>query len=181
MTTDCPLRLAVVAAIIDNDSRGDDDPLGSVAARLGSERRSSAESVPVDAATPAERALAQALRGDGQRGRPFADHTIAELLLLADDDPAADKLADGLGDALLPRAGSRPALARDERRFAFADIYRRLALHELDSQVRNKAAAILARLGAPRRRTVESHAVNGGLNAVAVLAAGLANGRRSAR
>lgn len=175
-TTDCPLRLAVVAAIIGRDDSGD-DPLALAAARLGSEIHMKAESAAVAAATPAERALAQALQGEGQRGQPSADHKIAELLLLA-EGPAADKLADGLSQALLPQA--RLAPARDERRFAFADVYRRLALHQLDSQVRNKAAAVLGRLDAPRRRMVHSQAVSGGLNAVAVMAASLAKPRRSA-
>jgi hypothetical protein len=160
MTIDCPLRLAVVAAIIDGDNAGD-GPLAT-AARLGSENHKKAEAAAIAAATPAERALAQALQDDNQRGQPSVDHTIAELLLIADDGPAADELAARLSQAFLPQADSRPALARDERCSAFADVYRRLALHQLNSQVRNKAAAVLSRLGRPHRHTARSQVLSGG-------------------
>ena len=147
--TDYPPRLAVVAAIIDGEatSRG---PLAS-AARLGSEIHDRAQSAMATAATPAERALAQALRDSGQRESTSTDHAIAELLLLADDDPEAGKLATGLSQAFLPSDESKADLAREERRSAFTDLYRSVALHRLNSQVRNKAAATLYRLR-PRGR-----------------------------
>jgi hypothetical protein len=122
--------------------RACDGPVAS-AARLGSDIHDRAESAATATATPAERALAQALRGDGQADEPPADHIIAELLLLADDGPAASKLATGLSQAFLLPDDSKAALAHPERRVAFADLYRGLALHQLNNQVRNKAAAIL--------------------------------------
>lgn len=131
--TDCPPRLAVVAAIIDGSQAGR-GPLVS-GARLGSEIRDKARSATAATATPAEHALAQALRDDGS-----TDHAIADLLLLADDGPVAGRLAIGLSEEfLLPKS----PLVREERRSAFADLYRRLVLHQLNSQVRNKAAATL--------------------------------------
>lgn len=144
---DCPPRLAVVAAIIDDGEVGQ-GPLVS-AARLGSEIFDKAQSATAAAATPAERALAQALRGNGKRDEHSTDHVIAELLLLADEDPEAGMLATGLSQAFLLPGDSKAALAREERRSAFADLYRRLVLHQLNSQVRNKAAAVLFSL---RRR-----------------------------
>lgn len=144
----CPPRLAVVAAIIDGDGLRP-SPLAT-AARLGSEILQKAESAAAASATPTERALAQAMRGGGQREEPLVDHAIAELLLLVDDGPDASKLATGLSEAFLLPDAPRAALAREERRTAFAELYRRLALHQLNSQVRNKAAAILC--GLIRRR-----------------------------
>lgn len=146
--TDYPPRLAVVAAIIDGEvGQG---PLVS-AARLGTEILEKAQSATATAATPAELALAQALCGNGLCGNGTGDerstdHAIAELLLLADEDPEADTLATGLSQAFLLPDDSMAALANDERRSAFADLYRRLALHQLNSQVRNKAAATLCSL-----------------------------------
>lgn len=141
-------RLAVVAAIIDGEvGQG---PLVS-AARLGTEILDKAQSATAAAATPAELALAQALCGNGlcgngRRDERSTDHAIAELLLLADEDPAAGTLATGLSQAFLLADDSKAALASEERRSAFADLYRRLALHQLNSQVRNKAAETLCRL-----------------------------------
>jgi hypothetical protein len=142
-----PPRLAVVAAIIEGGevSHG---PLAS-AARLGDEIHSKARSATAATATAAEQALAQALQDSGQCDEPSTDHAIAELLLLADDGPEAGMLAIGLSQTFLLPDDSKALLAREERRSAFADLYRRLALHQLNSQVRNKAAAILCRL---RRR-----------------------------
>ncbi len=80
---------------------------------------------------------------------------MAQLLMLADQVPQAGELATGLNQAFLPPDDSQPvtdsqsATARHERRSAFAGLYRRFALHQLNSQVRNKAAAILARLSRP--------------------------------
>jgi hypothetical protein len=71
---------------------------------------------------------------------------MAELLILADEVPQADELATGLSQAFLLPDQSEPGTTRRERRSAFADLYRRVALHHLSSQVRNKAAAILALL-----------------------------------
>jgi len=143
-STNCPPRLDVVAAIIDGQSLG--HGLVVSAARLGSEIREKAESAAAATPTPQERALAQAMRADGQRDERSADQVIAELLLLADDGPDASKLAAGLSQAFLRPDDSKAALACEERRSAFADLYRRLALHQLDSQVRNKAAAVLCGL-----------------------------------
>jgi hypothetical protein len=146
--TDYPPRLAVVAAIIDGEvGQG---PLVS-AARLGTEILDKAQSATAAAATPAELALAQALcgnglSGNGKRDEHSADHAIAELLLLADEDPEAGMLATGLSQVFLLADNSKAALANEERRSAFADLYRRLALHQLNSQVRNKAAATLCSL-----------------------------------
>lgn len=141
--TDYPPRLAVVAAIIDGEvGQG---PLVS-AARLGTEILAKAQSATAAAATPAELALAQALCGNGKRDEPSSDHAIAELLLIADEDPEAGVLATGLSQVFLLADNSKAALANEERRSAFADLYRRLALHQLNSQVRNKAAATLCSL-----------------------------------
>lgn len=140
---DYPPRLAVVAAIIDEEvGQG---PLVS-AARLGTEILDKAQSATAAAATPAELALAQALCGNGKRDEPSSDHAIAELLLIADEDPEAGVLATGLSQVFLLADNSKAALANEERRSAFADLYRRLALHQLNSQVRNKAAETLCRL-----------------------------------
>lgn len=142
-SVDRPPRLAVVAAIIDGEGLGS-GPLVT-AARLGSEIHERAESAAATTATAVERALAQAMRG-GQRDEPSADRAIAELLLIVDDGPEASDLATGLSQAFLLPDDSEAALAREERRSAFADLYRRLALHQLNSQVRNKAAALLCGL-----------------------------------
>lgn len=141
-STDYPMRLAVVAAIIDESADG---PLRS-SARLGREIRAKAESAAEAVPTPSERALAEALHDANHRDASVTDHAIAELLLLADDVPDSDKLATGLSQALLPHEDSWPAAAGDDCRSVFADLYRRLALHELNSQVRNEAAAALGRL-----------------------------------
>ena len=135
-------RLAVVATMIDSAADG---PVMS-AARLGNELQAKASSAADATPTGAERALAQALQDDDQSDSQFADQAIAELLYLADDGPEASKLANGLNQAFLLPEDSHPAPARDERRSAFADLYRRLALHQLNNQVRNKAAASLWKL-----------------------------------
>lgn len=139
--TDGPPRLTVVAAIMNGESRGN-GPLAS-AARLGCEIHDRIQSATAATATPAERALAQALQDDDQRGDWPAGQAIAELLILADGDGEASKLAAELSQAFLPPDEFTSALASEERRSAFADLYRELALHQLNSQVRNKAAAIL--------------------------------------
>jgi hypothetical protein len=144
-TRNCPPRLTVVAAIIDEDGALPND-LRS-AARLGGRSGSVAE--PDLAPTTTERALALALQGGQNTGEtPAAEPVIAELLMLAEEESGADDLAVALSQAFLRPAGSGRDIARDEPRSAFADLYRRLALHQLNSQVRNKAAAILARLSA---------------------------------
>ena len=135
-------RLAVVATMIDSAADG---PIVS-AARLGNELQAKASSAADATPTDAERALARALQDDDQGDSPPADQAIAELLFLADDGPEASKLATGLNQAFLLPQDSHPAPAHDERRSAFADLYRRLALHQLNNQVRNKAAASLWRL-----------------------------------
>jgi hypothetical protein len=141
-------RLAVVASIIGEKcapARSAGSSLIS-AARLGGGLLTKAESSGEAEPTPSERALAHALHQDGQANGLPADRAMAELLLLADDVPAAGDLSAGLSQALLPRHDSEPALAGEERRSAFADLYRRLALHQLNSQVRNKASATLGKL-----------------------------------
>jgi hypothetical protein len=147
-STDYLPRLAVVAAIIDPAAEG---PLAS-SARLGSEIRAKVISAAEATPTAAERALAEALQLDHQRDSRPADPAIAELLLLADEGPEASQLATRLNQAFLLPDHSRPAPSRDERRSAFADLYRSLALHQLNNQVRNKAAAALWKLILPDPR-----------------------------
>jgi len=154
MTNSRTPRLAVVAAIIDDGaSNGASD--GSVVwgSRVGSKFREAAEDGMAASPTAEERALAQALR-EGQTGGAYraGDPVMAELLLLANDSPEAGKLAVGLSQAFLPPGDSRAVMATKDRRPAFAALYRRLALHQLDSQVRNKAAAVLRKLNARARR-----------------------------
>ncbi len=143
-STDYPPRLAVVASIIDECSPVDASL--AAAGRIGSDLQGNAASATQAEPTPQERALAEALQEDDQNDGPPTDRAIAELLLLVDDVPAADDLATGLSQTFLLPEDSRPALAREERHSAFADLYRRLALHHLNSQVRNKAAAKLRKL-----------------------------------
>lgn len=143
---DDPPRLSVVAAIMDAETSGK----GTLRpeARLGTRYSTAAESQAAASATPAEQELARALQGGGQGQCDDAEGELAmaELLMLADQVPKADELATGLNQACLLSEDSQPATARRERRSAFAGLYRRFALHQLNSQVRNKAAAILALL-----------------------------------
>lgn len=141
-STDHTPRLAVVAAMIDSAADG---PLTS-SARLGNELQAKASSAAEATPTAAERALAEALQDDDQSDSPPADHVIAELLFLVDEGTEASKLAIGLNQAFFLPDDSQSAPARDECRSAFADLYRRLALHQLNNQVRNKAAASLWKL-----------------------------------
>lgn len=148
--TNYPPRLAVLAAILDDDFVTADDDLadGLLArrARLGSDIFGKAESANEAEPTPLERALAEALHDGIRNDGASADHAIAELLLLADDIPAASDLATGLSQAfLLPDDSGSPA-AHEERCSPFAELYRNLALHQLNNQVRNKASAILCEL-----------------------------------
>ena len=78
---------------------------------------------------------------------------LAELLLLADDLPESAELAAALSQTFLPPGDSASALARRDRTSVFADLYRRLALAQLNNQVRNKVAAALGRLRGPRKAT----------------------------
>ncbi len=141
-----PPRLSVVAAIIDADTSG--KGVLPPAARLGTQYRADAESRAAASATPTEQALAQVLQG-GQGAQAQSEPVMAELLMLANQVPQADELATGLSQAFLPPDDSQRATERHQRRSAFADLYRRFALHQLNNQVRNKAAAILARLSRP--------------------------------
>ncbi len=134
--------LAVVAAIIDPAA---DDSL-TYSARLGSDLQAEAISAAEATPTAVERALAKALQDNGDGDGPSADRAIAALLLLADDGPGASKLAAELIQAFLLSDDSGSAPARDERRSVFADLYRRLVLHQLNNQVRNNAAASLWKL-----------------------------------
>lgn len=147
-------RLSVVAAIMDVETSGK----GSLRseARLGTRYGKAAESQAAASATPAEQQLAQALQGgQGACADSEGEQAMAELLILADQVPQADELAAGLNQAFSlsddsqPVTDSQPTTARRERRSAFAGLYRRFALHQLNSQVRNKAAAMLARLSRP--------------------------------
>jgi len=143
-----PPRLFVLAAIIDPGTSGK-GALQS-AARLGTRYRRASDSRAAASATPAEKELAQVLRGgQGQGASVDGDSAMAELLILADEVSQADELATGLSQAFLLPDHSEPATTRSERRSAFADLYHRFALHQLSSQVRNKAAAILALLSRP--------------------------------
>ena len=140
-STYCPPRLPVVAAMIDGEGLGHGPVV--TAARMGSEIQQKAQSAAATTATPTERALAQAIRGDRQSEEQVIDQAIAELLLLVDDGPEASKLAAGLSQAFLRPDDSKAALAHDELGLAFAELYRRLVLHQLNSQVRNKAAELM--------------------------------------
>lgn len=142
-------RLAVVAAIVD----GDKPRCGPVtsAARMGSKPREVA-GLGVDSATTQERALARALQGGDSRKQTQGDPAMADLLYLADACPGARKLAAGLSQAFLAPGDPASGLPEQDRRSAFADLYRRLALHQLDNQVRNKAAAALRGLSRSARR-----------------------------
>ncbi len=153
-------RLAVVAAIIARDAEGGDGeggdpghPCSSVLAEriTGPTCSMMAPSLPVNA-TGTERALAEALCGDRDEEPAVRSRepVLAELLLLADDLPESSELAAALSETFLPPEDSAPALARRDRTSVFADLYRRLALAQLNNQVRNKVAAALGRLRGPR-------------------------------
>ncbi|HXS65274.1 MAG TPA: hypothetical protein VN767_20665 [Streptosporangiaceae bacterium] len=156
-------RLAVVAAIIARDAEDGDGesgdaehPCSSVLAEriTGPTSSTLAPSLP-SSATGTERALAEAICGCGDRDQgPITrsqEPVVAELLLLADDLPESDELAAALSETFLPSGDSAAAPARRDRTSAFADLYRRLALAQLNNQVRNKVAAALARLRRPRK------------------------------
>ena len=151
---DDPPRLSVVAAIMDAETPGQ-GALRSEA-RLGTRYGTTAESQAAASATPAEQQLAQALQGgEGACADSEGELAMAELLMLADQMPQAGELAAGLNQAFSlpdnsePVTDSEPPTAPRDRRSAFAGLYRRFALHQLNSQVRNKAAAMLARLSRP--------------------------------
>jgi len=153
--SDYPPRLPVLAAILDDDYVIADEDLAcdvlAREARLGSDIFGKAESATEAEPTPLERALAEALHDGVRNDGASADHAIAELLLLADDIPAASDLATGLSQAfLLPDDSGSPA-AHEERCSPFAELYRNLALHQLNNQVRNKASAILCQLSRGRQ------------------------------
>ena len=146
-------RLSVVAAIM--DAKATAKGTQRLEGRLGTRYGPASEPQAAATATPSEQELAQALQS-GQSPRADADGELAaELLVLADQVPLADELATRLKQAFLPSDVPQPATdshsdtARQERTSAFAGLYRKFALHQLNSQVRNKAAAILARLGRP--------------------------------
>jgi len=101
------------------------------------------------AATATERALASALTSsrDGSDDQQ-ARSAMARLLRLASDAAGCETLTSALGQTFLLPDDSWPAVARDERAFAFADLYRRLALPNMRGQVRAEAALLLSRLAA---------------------------------
>ncbi|HEY3902466.1 MAG TPA: hypothetical protein VGM14_00990 [Streptosporangiaceae bacterium] len=158
-------RLAVVAAIIANDADGGDGEGGDpepncssvLAERISGPTCSTMATTLPASVTVAERALAEALCGDRDQG-PAArsqEPVVAELLLLADALPESGKLAAALSETFLPPKDSALRLPRRDRATVFADLYRRLALAQLNNQVRNKVAAALGRLRGPRRATAD--------------------------
>jgi hypothetical protein len=146
-----PPRLAVVAAIVDGGRPGD-GPVTS-AARMSSTVRDCAVHPDADAATTQELALAEVLQWGENGGQAAGDAAMADLLYLADDCPGADKLAAGLSQKFLRPDDSAPGVPAEDRRSAFVDLYRKLALHQLENQVRNKAAAVLRGLTGSRSRS----------------------------
>jgi hypothetical protein len=158
-------RLAVVAAIIARDAEGGDGeggdpehPRSSVLAERITGPTCSTRTTNLPAsATGTERALAEALCG-GRDQEPAArskEPVLAELLLLADDLPESGELAAALSETFLSADDSEPGPERRDRTSAFADLYRRLALAQLNNQVRNKVAAALGRLRGPRKATAD--------------------------
>jgi HAD superfamily hydrolase (TIGR01509 family) len=120
---DGPTRLAVLAAVI-----GDGAGSASVA-------------------TATERALASALSHPGDESSdPAARSAMARLLRLASDTPGGQALAIALNQTFLLPDDSWPAVAREARGDAFADLYRRLAMPNLRGEVRAEAAMMLSRL-----------------------------------
>jgi hypothetical protein len=120
---DGPTRLAVLAAVIDDGA--------------------SSEAV----ATTTERALASALSQTSEGSiEPTARSAMARLLRLASDTPGGEALATALNQTFLLPDDSWPAVARDERGHAFADLYRRLAMPNMRGQVRAEAALMVSRL-----------------------------------
>jgi HAD superfamily hydrolase (TIGR01509 family) len=118
-----PTRLAVLAAIINDGA--------------------ASEAI----ATTTERALADAL-GHSAEGSldPAARSAMARLLRLAGDTPGGKALAAALNQTFLLPDDSWPALARDGRGQAFADLYRRLAMPGMRGQVRAEAAMMVSQL-----------------------------------
>jgi hypothetical protein len=158
-------RLAVVAAIIANDADagdgegGDAEPNCSsvLAERISGPTCSTLATTLPASVTGAERALAEALCGAHDQ-EPIArsqEPVVAELLLLADALPESGQLAAALSETFLPPKDSTSMLPRRDRASVFADLYRRLALAQLNNQVRNKVAAALGRLRGPRRATAD--------------------------
>jgi hypothetical protein len=146
-----PLRLAVVAAIVRGEGGGD-GPITS-AARMGSKVGGLAAHLVADSATTDELALAEALQfGETSAEEAHGDSAMADLLYLADDCPGADKLATGLSQRFLLPDDSALGVPEEDRRSVFVELYRRLALHQLENQVRNKAAAALSGLSRSARR-----------------------------
>ncbi len=95
----------------------------------------------VDAKTTARGAL----RPEARLGTRFG--SAAESETAASATPSERELAKALQGGQRP--DSQSAIVRHERTSAFAGLYRKFALHQLNSQVRNKAAAILVRLSRP--------------------------------
>ena len=149
-----PPRLSVVAAIM--DAKATAKSALRPEARLGTRYGPATGSQAAASAMRTEQELAQALQGSqGSCADSEGEPAIAELLMLADQVPQADELATGLNQAFLlsedsqPVTDSQPTAAQHKRRLAFAGLYRKFALHQLNNQVRNRAAAILARLSRP--------------------------------
>ncbi len=145
-----PPRLAVIAAIVHGDSGGP-GPVTS-AARMGSTFGGPAAHPAADSATTDELALAQALQGGENSEDAHGDPAMADLLYLADDCPEADNLATGLSQRFLLSDDSALGVPEEDSRSVFVELYRRLALHQLENQVRNKAAAALSGLSRSARR-----------------------------
>lgn len=119
---DGPTRLAVLAAIIGDGA--------------------SSEAV----ATSTERALANALGHMEGTLDPTARSALTRLLRLAGETPSGEAFASALNQTFLLPDDSWPAVARDERGDAFADLYRRLAMPTMRGQVRAEAALMLSQL-----------------------------------
>lgn len=120
-----PVLLDVLAALVEADS------MTGVAAT----------------ASPDERRLADALRGQPEGAAPGPDApALAELLRLASGARAADDFVVGLRQVFLIPDDSRPPPGREARADAFAELYRRLALPRLPGDSASRAQGILQQL-----------------------------------
>ena len=141
--TDGPLRLDVLAALVDYDAlasgaadswvHGDGMPYTAAEAAL------------IATASMDEWSLAEALRGGPGEVSDPGQAAIAALLRLASGTGLAPALGIGLRAVFLPD-GDGPERTRPERTTAFADVYQRLALPGLADDTREQATALLDKL-----------------------------------